>query len=79
MSYICLLSCIQYIFYVDIQLYTMQELSVLCYVLCGQMDGSALRYLLLLTDYIHFLPSTSVQEISSFFSIVYPFLQVSLV
>lgn len=55
----------------------MQELLVLCHMLSGDLDGCAVRQLLLLAELVEMIPWNTLKEFSSFASIVYPSLQVS--
>ena len=56
-----------------------QELLVLSHVLCSHLDGSVIRYLLLLAQMVDTMPWLSSKEFTPWATIVYPNLQVLLV
>ena len=56
-----------------------QELLVLSHTLSGELDGCGLRQLLLLAGLVELMPWDSLNEFSSFASILYPSLQVCLI
>ena len=55
---------------------SLQELLVLSHTLSGDLDGCALRQLLLLAELVEMMPWNSLQEFSAFAAIIYPSLQV---
>ena len=56
----------------------LQNLLVLSHTLSGDLDGCALRQLLLLAELVELMPWNTVKDFSSFAAIIYPALQVSL-
>lgn len=53
-----------------------QELLVLVWVLCGDLDGAALRFLLLMADLIDVMTWSSPDDFNVWSAIIYPTLQV---
>ena len=53
-------------------MYVSQEFLVLAHVLCGHLDGAALRYLLLLASLVDCMPWSSIKEFSIWVALVYP-------
>ncbi|KAK6184991.1 hypothetical protein SNE40_007324 [Patella caerulea] len=49
-------------------------LQLVGHVLCGNLDASCLRYILLLNDFIHTIDWLHVDDFRAFISIIYPFL-----
>ena len=54
-----------------------KELLVLSHMLCGHLEGSAFRYLLLLAQLVDCMPWASIKEFAPWATLVYPSLQVA--
>lgn len=54
-----------------------KDFLVLAHIFCGNLDGAAFRYLLLLASLVDPLPWHSMKEFSSWVALLYPNLQVA--
>ena len=64
-------------FAITVQLFIFQIILLLGYALAGLVDGSAIRYVLLVADLIAAVCWESVSDFRHFTELLYPFLDVS--